>query len=348
VTPAALGRLRHAVARSVRRTQHGVPILLYHRIADVECDPQLLCVSPCRFAEQLAVLADTYAVLRLSDVAAALRARRLPRRAVVVTFDDGYADNLEVAQPLLDAHALPATVFAATAYLGGREAYWWDRLERLLLRPGVLPGVLELRLGEDTAHWELGAAARYDEEAYRRHRSWNALSADDPTLRHVAYRELHRLLWRSGSSARNAALATLEANHEPLGHADEAPRALTADELVRLTAGKLIEVGAHTVTHPRLSGLAIAEQRAEIVASKQRLETILGRPVTGFAYPYGARGDYTPDTVQLVREAGFSCACTTAPAPVRRSSAPFELPRVVVRDWSGAEFASRLRDWFAA
>ncbi len=344
--PRFLGRVRRAVTRAIRKRRSGALILLYHRVAEPAFDPQLLCVSPRRFAEQLEALAERVELLSLVELVAALRDGVLPRRAAALTFDDGYQDNLETAKPLLEARRVSATVFVATGRLHGERRFWWDRLERLLLRPGVLASALEVRAGGEARRWELGAVARYDEAAFERHRRWNVLTPEDPTLRHAAYRELHHLLRQQGPAEHESVLEQIEACHEPLPHEAKPAIGLQAEGLRRLAGGGLVEVGAHSVSHSRLAGLPIDEQRMEIEESKRRLETLLGRGVRSFAYPFGSRADYTSDTVRLVREAGFSCACANEPGAVRRGSDPFELPRMIVRDWSGDELASRLEGWF--
>jgi peptidoglycan/xylan/chitin deacetylase (PgdA/CDA1 family) len=346
VRPRFLGRMRRAATAKMRTWQTGALILLYHRVADVEFDPQLLCVSERHFEEQLKVLAAKVGLLNLQGLVAALRDRTLSQRATVLTFDDGYADNLHAARPLLEKHRVPATVFVSTDHLNNKKGYWWDRLEELLLWPGELPPMLEVRLGDAAPRWDLGRAARYDEAAFRRYRDWTVLSGDDPTPRHSAYRELHRLLWQLGPAEHRAVLAQIAACRQPLPHVGEPPRGMDATELVVLTAGGLVEVGAHTVTHPRLARLTVEEQCAEIRRSKQELEAVLGRAVTSFAYPFGSREDYTTDTIALVRDAGLTCACANVPGVVRPGSNVFELPRMIVRNWSGSEFASRLEEWF--
>lgn len=330
----------------MRRRHPGAVVLLYHRIADANFDPQLLCVSPRHFAEHLKVLTEEVQLLSLEGMVAALRHRELPRRAVVVTFDDGYIDNLDTAKPLLEAHRVPATVFVATGQLDGTRGYWWDRLEQFLLWPGVLPHVLEIRLGDLTPRLELGRAARYTEPEFERYRGWTVLATDDPTPRHAAYRRLHRLLLQRGPSHHTSAIEQIGACYEPLAVNQERPAVLDAAGLGRLARGNLVQVGAHSVSHPRLAGLPVEQQCAEIEESKQQLETILGRSVTSFAYPFGSFGDYTTDTIRLVREAGFSCACANVPGVARQASDVFELPRMIVRNWDGGEFAARIESWF--
>src|SRR5262249_17752614 len=117
-------------------------------------------------------------------------------------------------------------------------------------------------------------------------------------------------------------------------------------EVVQLAKGGLVEIGAHTVTHPALAELPAAAQRSEIQGSKTRLQGILGCAVTSFAYPYGFRRHYTPETATIVQEAEFGSACSGSSGLVWRDADRFQLPRVSVRDWVGAAFESRLQEWF--
>ena len=117
---------------------------------------------------------------------------------------------------------------------------------------------------------------------------------------------------------------------------DCAARALTAEELVRLAEGGLVEIGAHTVDHPYLPAMPAGRQQAEVSGSRNALERILGRPVTAFAYPHGG---HTAATVARVREAGFHCACTTRRGPAWRRTDPFRLPRLSVKNWRGEQLS---------
>ncbi len=103
------------VARRVRN--HLMPgglILLYHRVAEVVSDPWSLCVSPRHFAEHLEVLQKLGFVVRLGHLNQTLQDGNRPHRQIVITFDDGYADNLYNAKPLLERYEIPATIFLTT------------------------------------------------------------------------------------------------------------------------------------------------------------------------------------------------------------------------------------------
>jgi peptidoglycan/xylan/chitin deacetylase (PgdA/CDA1 family) len=188
--------------------------------------------------------------------------------------------------------------------------------------------------------------ARYSEEASRRNQSWSAWNDAPPTPRHRLYRALRELLKPLTEDKRQKALDELLAWAGDEPGARSTYRLLSYEEVFALTQGELMEVGAHTVTHPELSTLPAVSQRNEIQQSKAQLEEVLGRPVTSFAYPYGTRSDYTAETVRIVREAGFACACSNIHGVVGQSTDRFQLPRVHVQNWDGEEFARLLSRWF--
>jgi peptidoglycan/xylan/chitin deacetylase (PgdA/CDA1 family) len=264
---------------------------------------------------------------------------------VVVTFDDGYADNLRHAKPLLERYDVPATVFLATGYVGRQREFWWDELDRVLLQPGVLPEALNLSCNGRSYGWELGEAAHFSEAAYRLHRSWKAWE-DPPTARHALYCSLWEMLLPLPEGERRQTLDDLRAWAGAQPGCRPTHEILSVEEALALAQGELIEVGAHTVTHSALSGLPADAQREEIEGSRDWLENVLDRRATSFAYPFGRRCDYTAETVGIVREAGFSCACSNFSGTVGRSTATFELPRVQVHDMDGEAFARWLSGWF--
>jgi peptidoglycan/xylan/chitin deacetylase (PgdA/CDA1 family) len=337
-----VNRLRHLVVPEAT-------VLLYHRVADVRPDPWSLSVSPRHFAEHMEVLRRRCRPTRLQELVQGLRDGRPVCRTVVVTFDDGYADNLTNAQPILEYTGMPATIFVATGKIDHGGEFWSDELCRLLLQPGLLPPLLELRIGSRNYRWELGESARYSVADARRYAEWIAwgFRVKAPTARHALYRSLWEVLLPLNEGARQAALDQIRRWAGVTQVNDRSRQMLDPNGVSALARDGLIEIGAHTVTHPSLAVLPAIAQRDEIQGCKSRLEEILERPVINFSYPYGRRCDYTPETIAIVREAGFHCACSSFAGTVGRSTDPFQLPRYRVPDCDGDVFEWKFASMFA-
>jgi peptidoglycan/xylan/chitin deacetylase (PgdA/CDA1 family) len=339
-------RVRRAPQWLRNKLMPGGLILMYHRVDELSSDPFSLAVTPQRFAEHMEALRKYSRPTSLRQLTKILQQGKRPRRAVVVTFDDGYTDNLYNAKPVLERYDIPATVFVTTGHIGDRREFMWDELERLLLQPGTLPEALLFKVNGESFQWELGQAASYSEADYQLHRRWTTEERDDPGPRQTLYRSLHRLLKPLPEVEQQKSLNQLLAWAGAAADGRPTHRTMTSDEVRRLAEGGLVEVGSHTVTHPVLSQLSSASQRHEIQASKAHLEEILGEPVRSFAYPFGGEADYSVETANILREAGFDCACSNFPGVVWGDTDRYQLPRIDVRNWDGDEFAGYLR-WLA-
>lgn len=300
-----------------RLVSHAV-ILGYHRVTD-GADPYRLAVTPERFAEQLALLARRTCPIHLEELPGLLAGGRVPKRTVALTFDDGYADVLHLAKPLLAQFGIPATVFVISGALG-REL-WWDRLDRLASTATASGRRFTLPIGDATFSWPM-----------------NGMTSSQEALRQALYPKLRTLEPR----AREAVLDELAELTGVTAEADGLRRVVTADELRQLGEGDLVHIGAHTVSHPALSELSAGRQREEIAGSRRDLEATLGRPVLGFSYPFGDTGAAAPT---IVHEAGFHYGCESRNAIAWRHSNRFALPRFWAPDWDGARFADWLEPW---
>jgi peptidoglycan/xylan/chitin deacetylase (PgdA/CDA1 family) len=308
---------------------------MYHRVASNVADPWGLCVSAGNFGQHMEVLRRLYRPVPLSQLASR---RDLRNRMVAVTFDDGYADNLHTALPVLERNGIPATFFLTTGVLGGEREFWWDELERLLLCPPQLPRSLHVVLRESSHVFEVGGAA---EPLAGSHavpgatRPWEA--ARDTRL--GFYYTVWQLLSTLSEAARQAALEQLRDQLAAPDLTRESHRSLTRQEAICLAAGAQIDIGAHSVTHGSLPAQSSEVQSWEMRQSKRDLEALIGRPVTGFAYPHG---DYAPETLELARASGFEFACTVDGGCVKRNTQPLLLPRLSVAECTGAELARSL------
>lgn len=331
------------VREKIRHAFNPKAILLqYHRIAELPLDPHQISVTPDHFWEHLDILRRYAHPIPLHELVQSIGDKHLPNRAVAITLDDGYADNLYNGKPILENYKFPATAFLVTGTIGSSQEYWWDELEGLLLHPGKLPNCLDLKINVSDFHWKLDGAASYEENEFQRQRDWNMEAQVDPGPRQRLFRALWERIRTLDDNERRMTLKELSAWAGANREARETHRILDANEIVSLASSEWIEIGAHTVSHPVLSRLSIEQQQFEIQKSKCDLEQLLGRPVKGFSYPHGQKTDYTAQTAALVQEAGFTYACSSLPGEVWPDSDRFQLPRMVVRDWDGEEFSRRL------
>jgi peptidoglycan/xylan/chitin deacetylase (PgdA/CDA1 family) len=310
------GRARRYYHTLRRTFKPGAVILMYHRVVELADDPLQLTVTPAQFSQQMEYVQHSCTPMRLSELAAALQQRALPHRSVAITFDDGYVDNFTKALPVLEAQHVPATIFAVSSKVDTPHEMWWDDLERILLCAPRLPVQLNLEIRGQSYTWP----------------------TDTPEKRHSAYRAAHRLLKPLSIEERRTALETLRdwAGLDQAGRPDY--RMMNSSELRQAVSGDIIDIGGHTVNHPRLAALSPDAQRAEIVESRKQLTQILGQAPTMFAYPYGTLQDFTPETARLVREAGFSAAVTTVHGSVETGDDVFRLRRMAVHNWDLSEF----------
>jgi peptidoglycan/xylan/chitin deacetylase (PgdA/CDA1 family) len=322
------GRIKNAWTGFRDRFSARGLILLYHRVTRLESDPQRLAVSPENFERHLQSIREQALPVRLTDIMDALRAGRPgdPLR-MALTFDDGYLDNLRQAKPLLEKYEIPATVFITTATIDHPYELWWDALERICME-GRPEKPLDLRMGEQTLRLDFSA-----EPDKAGDRSWTLYDKPAST-RQQAYLDLSSRLYPLVPHRKKEIIAQLA----EWAQVDETPRdqcrTMTGKELRELSQSRYVDIGAHTVHHPVLSGLDPDAQREEIVRSRILLEELLGVEVPTFSYPYGRVEDYNHTSVRIAREAGFQLACSNFPGLVSRWTDPFQLSRCIVQNVS--------------
>ncbi len=291
-------------------------ILIFHRVLAKrdplsDSDPLL-----SEFELQMEWVAKLFNVLPLHEGISRLKDGSLPARAASITFDDGFADNLHVALPVLQRFDLHATFFISTGYLGGGIMFndLFVSALRDTHREVLDLGFLEL------GHVEVKSLAQRKKAFY--------LLLD--TLR---YRPVSERLELAGRVAEEAEVIP--------------PNDLMLDENgVRALYDAGMEIGGHTVTHPILASLDEQEARREIAEGKDQLESIIASPLRLFAYPNGRPGsDYLPRDSELVRKLGFDAAVSTQPGAARRATLNqnlFQLPRFTPWDLTENRFAVRM------
>jgi len=290
-------------------------ILLYHRI-DATPDVHGLGVPPETFEAHLQCLCSDCQVLSLDDLLST-RMEDLPERAVALTFDDGYEDNLTIAAPLLQRYRVPATFFLTTCGVARPLEYWWDTLERMLLESST-PATLDMH--------STGIPLIFQ-----------TTTADQ---RRVAYWRLYEMLVHASLEARTRAIQRLS---EWAGGGTPRVRPIVADEVLQLANLPGVAIGAHTVNHVALPDNADS-RLLEMNDCRAELRRITGRSIELFAYPYGAVDRETAAVTRRVWRWGLSC-------DERALGDAFDaarVPRLEVKATSREEFAGRLSRLFEA
>lgn len=300
-----------AVSRRLRRRQ--LLILTYHGVMPAErIGPMPLnrnVIDTDAFRWQMQSIGASFTCVGLSSALASFRSGRpLPPRPVAVTFDDGFANNLEFAYPILRSLGIPSTLFLTTGHVGGGARPLWT--EWLTL---VVTRTSQTTL---TLHGE------------GRERSWNL---DDSGDRVRTAAELLREAKRLSADPRRQLLADLERQlGTPALSEDELRfryRFLTWQEIGAADPG-LVDWGSHTVNHEILSTVDDEKLRRELTDSKRAIEGCTGRPCELFSYPNGASGDFGPREERALSEMGYAGAVTQIPGFNTARSDPYALRRI--------------------
>lgn len=319
-------------------------ILIYHRTTSLKYDPQLLAVNPGRFDEHMDILQQYYNPVSLRVLCKQIEQGKVRPRSVAVTFDDGYEDNFLYAKPILEKHAVPATVFVATGYVGKEKEFWWDELERLFI--AEQKSVMSSSEEKDGVGYCSREEASGSTGENRDASPWNVLKSEVLSIKCELYLYLCKRFQRMTSEQIEVALGELREWVGVEALARKSHRPMTIDQVSNLANGELIDIGAHTHSHVNLAAQTPDAQKREIAGSKKDLEEWLGREVSSFSYPFGTRQDYNKDSVKLTKESGFQLATANYAGCVTKLSNRFELPRHVIRNWDGNEFDRKLRGFF--
>ena len=258
---------------------HVLPILTYHRILDPPTQAlHGLCVPPAAFELQVDALSRRHDLISMADVVDARHGRlRLPRRALLLTFDDAYTDFETSAWPLLKQRSVPATLFVPTGYPDRPDRwFWWDRLSDLLAEP--VARTIATPLGDLQLH------------------SWK--------LRRKAFDRLRDHFRRIGVEA---SMTVVDDIARQLGAKPARNDTLGWERLRRLAADG-VTVAPHSRSHAFMPAISDSELRDELMTSRHDLERELGTSPPVFAYPAGGHNDRV---VAATDAAGYDVALTT-------------------------------------
>jgi len=214
----------------------------------------------------------------------------LPRNPVMVTLDDGYANNYDLAFPLLKKYQIPVTIFLTTGFIDRRTLLWVDWLEGILA--GTDQDHVTLNIAEKPMSLDLSSAPARQQSAVQ----LKALLKRQPIAEiHASLRHLQNVLHCSYGWDQ------VPASRQPLSW----------PQIREMQASGLVTFGGHTHSHLILAQSTLEAQQREIISAKQRIEKELGEFCPLFAYPNGKPEDYTPQTIDLLKQCGYQLAVTT-------------------------------------
>ncbi|MBL8342370.1 MAG: polysaccharide deacetylase family protein [Rubrivivax sp.] len=289
-------------------------VLLFHRVLPAP-DPMFPdLVDAERFDALVRMLASAYRILPAGEAASRLAEGTLPAGALSITFDDGYADNAEVALPILRRHGVPATFFIATGFLDGGRMFNDSVIECVRAAPGEQADLAGFGLGQ------CPLATPHDRRA--------VVERLLPQVKYIGLDEREDFIARLCRCL----------------HVSRLPGALMMrSEQVRELRRAGMEIGAHTVRHPILRVVDDAQAEREIRQGRDELQGLIDAPVRLFAYPNGRPlQDYDTRHVEMVRRIGFQAAFSTAPGTATAASDAMQLPRFTPWDQTTARWMARL------
>jgi len=287
-----------------RYAAQGVAILMYHSVVEKpEAQKDSLGGighSTETFSKQMELLAREYHPVSLEEVVRFVHGRSsLPRRSVAVTFDDGYADNHNIAIPILNRIGVPAAFYITVECVQKQKLPWPARV-----RYAVLTTTEENWIDADGRQWPLR----------------------DSSEREAAFDKACEFCSKKSGAEQDEFVDELEKQlHSTLR---DGPAMMTWDEVRSVTKQGHI-VGSHTMTHPNMAHIDQRALKQELAESKRILEQELAGPVVHFSYPCPAlQPHWTERTVSLSQECGYQSAVTTNGGMVRRHDNPLHLKRV--------------------
>jgi peptidoglycan/xylan/chitin deacetylase (PgdA/CDA1 family) len=270
----------------------GLVVFTYHRIADPFTDhfyDPVISATPKSFRTQIKWLHSRFQIVALDELLSRLQAASPWRELVVLlTFDDGYRDNFDIAVPILREHGVPATFFIPTAFLESPQLPWWDHIAYVIKKTTAQRLTLEMAPGSIMEPLKINI---------------------DPTQRSVAIMAIVRAFLDGTVIDESWFLNQLEVQAGVTVDSATLGRTLfmSWDQVGQL-AGAGLTIGSHAHTHRKLAGLDEQSQLFELTESRRVLKQRLNREIRALAYPYGWPGTFSPRTRSLAAETGYDIA----------------------------------------
>jgi len=263
-----------------------VRILAYHKITDRD-DFLSLATSVTTFKKQMEFLKINYSIISLKEAVSLLKAKQpLPKRAVVITFDDGSKDIFNNAFPVLKELRIPATIFLTVEPIEKHKLLWFDFIAFVIKTSR-----------RKTLNLEFFGLGNYLINTLQEKKS--------------ATEQIVAQCKKMNAKLRDSLCEFLK--NKLLMDADDLRgkienEILSWEEIIQMQSSD-INFGAHTMSHTILTNMPLQEAELEICESKRTIEQRTGRPCESFAFPNGGGPDFNENIIQILKSNNFLCAC---------------------------------------
>lgn len=297
-------------------------VLAYHRILDVTSsnypfDEDTISTTTEDFEKQMLFLAQNFNVMNFRHIDRILeQGKKIPKKTVVITFDDGYEDNYKTAFTILKNLGLTATFFVTTGYINTDKVFWFEKVVHQIKsfkeeKIDIYPVNMSIYLGGENRKQNIvKLLARLK------------TSPDDVRLKTIEY--LDTILGVE-SCKRDSWLV----------------KPLTWDQVLEMSEAG-IEIGSHTVTHPILSNMSSEKIRWELIESKNTLEKKLGRSVISLSYPVGNRYAFNKQVISEAKRCGYRFGVSYVHGINRGMKGLFNLKRLHIETEVSIEIFRRM------
>ena len=285
-------------------------ILMFHRVCPESERPRipfntLMEVTP-QYLEQTILFfkEQDYEFISMDTLYQRFKEKNFNKKFVVVTFDDGYMDNLIYGLPVFQKHQVPFTIYVSTNFPNHNAVLWWDLLEDVILERDQI----DITIDDQPLSFSCATMAE-KEDTYSRIRSIIINFNESEFLEKI--RSLFTVF------VDNLYQKTKES-------------ALSWEQILTLSQDPLVTIGAHTLNHYALKNLSTEHSRFEIYESKKEIESHIHTPVEHFAYPFGGFAEVGKKDLEITEACGFKTAVATIPGNVfsGHQDTLFFLPRI--------------------
>lgn len=323
--------LRNKFYRIKKKYWNKLTVLCYHRIEDLVADPINITVGLDNFLEQIDWLKKSTNIITPEQFEKILLSRKtFPKRATMLTFDDGYLSYKNTMSVLKD-YSIPAIFFFSTP----KKLFYWDFLTKtLILTETILDKNYEV-FSEilDYLNIDIKIEKTLDKKSIERIKNWKLPSEEYPFERCKAFYSITNRLENEDSYSDKSIYKILNKINE---HSFNFDFTYSNDTFM-----KYHTIGSHTSNHFNLRRLQFSDQKKEIIENKIKLEKNIKKEIRFFAYPFGTREHYNKKSVELVKKY-FQFSFSNFQGQIHKDSNYYELPRFLVRDWGIEDFKTNI------